>query len=375
MSDQDYYRIGSLYSILKLIDRDLRDRIVSEYLHKPKAYVEIIDTDSSVTTLATCSNFNISLNKDNITDRFSCTVQRAIIWNPRTDAYVGLLTPDKRKRINIYFGQDFTSGIKYGQIFTGIISENPENYAFGQDDNIRLKGFGLGHLLEKYEGTYEQTEFTGTGKELIEYYLDQLGVNYVLAYEDPILFTEEEIIYDTMLSGFNTLVAALGPKIETFFTPTGTLVMRDKPDGIQSDVEFTYSGSNIHKLKRFTESVKVKTVANVVGIDDDSSTSEEASASMINTYGRNVQTVSSGLIATSDQAEKIVKDILEEGGKYQNEYEIEVALNPYIWSNSLININESSVSRITDTLVKAHTVTHSYRAGQQQLTRIKGYDG
>jgi hypothetical protein len=289
MSDQDYYRVGNLDSVFKLIDRDVKERIISEHLNRPKAYVEVIDIDSSTTTLGTCSNFNITLNRDSIVDRFNCTVQKAIVWNPRTEAYAGLLSSDKRKRLNIYFGQDFSSGIKYEQIFTGIISENPENYAFGQSDNIQLRGSGLGYLMEKYDGAYTtELEFSGTSKELIEYYLDQLGITYILNYEDPILFVEEEIIYDTMLSGFNTVMGALGPKIEAFFTPKGVLIIRDKPEGITGDIEFEYDGSNILKLRRFTESDNVKTMASVVGIDDDSSASDEASATMINIYGRNL---------------------------------------------------------------------------------------
>jgi hypothetical protein len=118
----------------------------------------------------------------------------------------------------------------------------------------------------------------------------------------------------------------------------------------------------------------VKTIANVTGIDDDSSTSGEASTDMINQYGRNIESISSGLISTSVQALKLVNDVLDKGKQYINEYEMEVPLNPYLWTNSLININESSVSAFGSVVVKARHVTHHYSGKNAQYTRFRGYD-
>jgi hypothetical protein len=338
--------------------------------------VELIDTDDSATTLASCSNFNITLTKGNLVDRFSCTVRQGIVYNPRTEDYSDLLSIDKRKRINIYFGHDFSGTIRYERIFTGFMLENPEFYRFGQDDNIQIRGTGLGYLLDKSEGdyTYDLT-YTGTSKDLIEYWLDQLGITYVLTYTDNISYDDEEIVYDSMLSGINTILDALGPKVEAYFTPKGVFIMRDKSEAITPDIEFNYDSANILKLRRYTDIDKIITVASVVGDSDTSSATGEASSIMINKYGRNTQTISSGLITTSAVANQLVEDILDEGEKYQNEYEIEVAMNPYIWTNSLINIDEEDISNITDTMVRCHSINHGYRGGSQQMTRIRGYDG
>jgi hypothetical protein len=376
MSDQDYYRVGSINSILKLIDADIKQRIIEEHLHYPKAYVEIVDTDSSVVTLASCSSYNITLNANNFTDYFSCTLKKAISWNPRTTAYNDLISVDKRKRIKIYSGQDFSSSPKYEQIFTGIITEVPEDYKFGQQENIQIRGSNFGHLLERYDGNYidDNHNFTGTSKELISYWLDQLGVTYLLVYEDHIEFDDEEITYEDMLTGINVMLTALGPKVEAFFTPLGAFIMRDVPDGVDGDVEFEYDSSNILKLRRYTDDSDVTTIASVIGIDDDSVADETATVTRIDKFGRNTRTISSGFITTAERAEELAKDLLDMGIKYENRYEIDVALNPYIWKSSLIKIDEPSISNIQDTLVRVDSATHSYRAGARQRTKIRGHD-
>lgn len=375
MSDQDYYRIDGINSVLKLIDPDIKNRIIAEYLHYPKAYAEIVDTDSEVTTLASCSNYSINLNTGNLVDSFSCTLQKAMTWNPRTSTYSNLLEVDKRKRVNLYYGQAFSGTPKYERVFTGVITNVPEDYGFGGDERIQLKGSSLRHLLERYEGGYlEDINFTGTSKELIAYWLDQLDVDYALVYTDYVEFDDEEIAYDTMLTGINTILTALGPRVEAFFSPMGVFIMRDVPDGVEGDVEFEYDASNIIKLRRYTDSDDVTTVASVIGADDDAVADGEATAAMINQYGRNIKTISSGFILTADRAEQLVKDMLDVGNKYQNRYEIQVSLNPYIWKSSVVKIDETSVSMIEEALVRVESASHYYRAGVQQTTRIRGHD-
>lgn len=376
MSDQDYYRIGNINSVLKILDPDVKNRIIEEHLHYPKAYVEIIDTDDSSVTLASCVSYNITLNEGNLSDSFSCRLKQATTWNMRTTAYNDLLALDKRKRIKIYFGQDFSSTPKYEQIFTGVITENPEDYKFGDQNDIQIRGRSLGHLLEQYDGNYidDNHNFTGTSKELIAYWLDQLGVTYLLIYEDYIDFEDEDVVYQDMLTGINTILTALGPKVEAFFTPKGVFIMRDVPDGVNGDVEFKYDSSNIFKLRRYTDYIDVTTVASVTGIDDDAVADDTATATRINKFGRNTKAISSGLIITAERAEQLAEDLLDMGIKYENRYELEVALNPYIWKSSLIKVDESTVSNIQDTLLRVSSLNHSYRAGANQITKIKGYD-
>jgi hypothetical protein len=150
--------------------------------------------------------------------------------------------------------------------------------------------------------------------------------------------------------------------------------MRDIPEGIASDVEFYYTGGNMYKLRRFTTISQVKTIANVTGLDDDSSSEGQASEEMINQYGRNIETISSGLVSTSAHATKLKDDILDKGKQFVNEYEMEVPLNPYLWTNSLVNVNESAISGLGSVLVMARHVSHHYSGNNAQYTRIRGYD-
>jgi hypothetical protein len=375
MTDQDYYRIDGISSVLRIIDPDIKNRILSEYLHYPKAYAEIVDVDSSVTTLASCQSYTAYVNSGNLSDSFNCTLRKGITWNPRTQDYNNLLSVDSRKRIHIYTGQSFSDVPKYEKIFTGVIKDNPESYAFGQEENIQLRGGSLRILLDQTDGAYENgANFTGTSKELIAYWMNEMGIMYVLDYEDYIEFDDEEIGYDNVLTGINTILNALGPRVIAFFSPAGVFIMRDIPDGTTGDVEFEYDSSNLRKVRRYTEGADVVTAASVIGIDDEAIADGQASVTMINKYGKNLQTISSGFVLTSDRAEQLVDDILDMGRKYENQYEATITLNPYIWKSSLIKLNDASVSSIVNTLVRLNFVSHMYRAGSSQVTLIRGYD-
>jgi hypothetical protein len=201
-----------------------------------------------------------------------------------------------------------------------------------------------------------------------------MGIMYVLDYEDYIEFDDEEIGYDNVLTGINTILNALGPRVIAFFSPAGVFIMRDIPDGTTGDVEFEYDSSNLRKVRRYTEGADVVTAASVIGIDDEAIADDQASATMISKYGKNLQTISSGFILTSDRAEQLVDDILDMGRKYENQYEATITLNPYIWKSSLIKLNDASVSSIVNTLVRLNFVSHMYRAGSSQVTLIRGYD-
>jgi len=152
------------------------------------------------------------------------------------------------------------------------------------------------------------------------------------------------------------------------------LIIRDVPDGVEGDVEFEYDSSNIFRLRRYTELTDITTVASVIGIDDDAVADGTATYQMLNQYGRNIKSISSGFILTSDRAEQLVDDMLDAGSKRQNRYELEVALNPYIWKSSLIKINDPTISLLEDKLIRVESTNHSYRAGSQQTTRVRGYD-
>ena len=126
--------MSRLYNVpieLKLINASLKDRIVSGLHHRPKAYAVLVDSDSSETTLASCVAFNCVVDRNDIMGSFSCTLSKANTWNRRTTTYSNLISLDNAKRIKIYYGETISGSDHYVQVFTGVITEKPESYAFG----------------------------------------------------------------------------------------------------------------------------------------------------------------------------------------------------------------------------------------------------
>ena len=171
---------ATLPTEIKLINSTLKTRMMSGKYHQPIAYVEIVDTDSSVTTLTTCTNFSVTKKRDNILGNFSCTIVNAQDWNPREADYLGLLTLDKRKIVNIYYGQIIDGTSHYVKIFSGIPTQKPETYKLGSSDFITLRGVSLGYWLQKLDGSYSNNTFTGASKDLLKYWLDLAGLEYTL---------------------------------------------------------------------------------------------------------------------------------------------------------------------------------------------------
>jgi hypothetical protein len=325
------------------------------------------------------SGFTISLDNKTFLDTFSITVDKASLWNPRGSGYANLLKPDKRKRVHIYFGQTISGSIVYEKIFTGIPEDIPESYRHSASNSLTIGGIGLGYLLNTQDGDYEndrgENVFTGTSQELISYWLEQASISYVLSYDDPISFTAEAINWYTSMTGMVVLIDVLGPKVDYFFSPQGIFVLRDTPDGVEEDVEFRYTESNILSLNRSSESSTVITVADVQGATDEASATGEASEGDIERHGRNKMAISSTLIVTSEEANNLVDDILKVGRNREFYFDFEVPLNPYIWSGSLLGIEDDVLSSTDFTMVRADRVEHTYKAGSTQITKVSGYKG
>lgn len=366
-------RLYNLPIELRLIHSGLKNRVISEVLHKPKAYVEIVDTDSSTTILATCTQFNITQSRDDIMGSFSCTIAKARDWNPRNADYQNLFDIDKRKRIRIYYGQNIEGAITYVRIFTGIITKKPETYSFGGSDYITLSGSNLGYLFQRLAGTYANPTFTGTSKTLIEYWLDQAGINYSLSYTDSIFMTQRSISYVSALTGFQAMKLILGPDKEAFFDVEGNFIYRDIPAFSSDEVEFAYDQSNVFSLNRSAEISKIITVAEITGDTDAHSITKEASVTMIEKYGRNKLSRSNGLINSYVKAENLANAILDIGASYENIFDIKTILNPYLTIGSFITIIDSFLSSTLLTQVRAYEINHSYVAGQNHETTIKCY--
>ncbi len=366
-------RLYNLPIELRLIHTKLKNRIIDEVLHNPRAYIEIIDIDSSTTILATCTRFNISLNRDDIMGSFSCTIAKAGDWNPRSTAYLNLFNIDKRKRIKIYYGQNISGTSTYVKIFTGIITKKPETYSFGGSDYITLSGLNLGYLLQRLAGTYTTPTFTGTSKTLLKYWLDLAGLDYTLSYTDSIFMTQKTISYASALTGFQALKLVLGPDKEAFFDTEGNLIYRDIPAFSADEVEFAYNQSNILSLNRSADTTKITTRAEITGDSDAHSITKNASDATIEKYGVNSLSRNNGLIDTYAKAENLADAILDLGASYENVFNITTILNPYLVVGSFVTILDSSLSDTVLTQVRAIQIEHSYNPSSSHQTKIKCY--
>jgi hypothetical protein len=352
---------------------ELKNRIINEVLHKPTAYIEVIDVDGSIVTLASCTRFNISLDRDDIMGSFSCTIAKAQDWNPRNAAYLNLFNVDKRKRIKIYYGQNISGTITYVKIFTGIITKKPETYSFGGSDYITLSGSNLGYLLSRLAGTYITPTFTGTSKTLLEYWLNLAGLDYTLSYTDSIFMIQRDIAYSSALTGFHSLKLILGPDKEAFFDAEGLFTYRDTPSFSLNEVEFVYNQTNIIALNRSADTTKIVTKAEIVGDSSAHSVIKTASDTMITKYGVNSLSRNNGLIDSYEKAENLADAILDIGSSYENIFDITAVLNPYLTTGSFITVEDTALSATSLTQVRAFEIEHSYEPGSSHQTTIKCY--
>ena len=367
-------RTKDFSAFLSLQDSDYTS-ILTGVNHKPRAYVEIVDTDSSLTTLSTCTGFNITIDRDDLMGSFSCNIVKARDWNPRASDYADLFETDKRKRINIYFAQNVGGTFDYLKVFTGIMTSKPESYAFGGSDLIGLSGSSLAYLLLKREGTFSGANLYGPSKELLQYWLDDASIEYDLSYEDTVFFNDISVNYSNALAGVNAVRQVVGPNTDCFFDAQGRFIFQDLPQVAWSsdDVEFEYTESNIISIEKNIEPSKVTTVVDVTGNSDTATASAEASADDITKYGRNRKSISSGLVTSAAQAAVLAQDVLDEGQRWINPFSFVVKLNPYITIGSFLTVRDSALSNTSETQVRVRKINHSYQAGQGQSTSIEAY--
>ena len=358
----------------KVFLQDILDRLtVGGTLQMPVAKVEIVDTDSTVYELTSCREFSISLKRETPMAEFNMVLEKASVWNIRTVAYLDLLKPDIRKRINIYFGQVISGSITYVQMFTGIPMSIPETYKYGDTDMLSISGRNLAQLLLRTAGTYSSTQYTGTSKDLIEYWCDQAGVTYNLIYTESINMTNQAIAYENALAGLLDMIEVLGPDIEAYFTAQGQLIMRDSPWWTDGANEYDYDEDSILEFQRFENTGKVHTQAIVTGATSGASHTRNASSSIIDIYGTNKITISSGLINTLAQAENLSYDLLKHGGRHMDMGEVKIQLNPYLNIGTLLTVKDASVSTTPIGPFKAASITHTFRANSIHESTMKGF--
>ena len=293
----------------------------------PVAKVEIVDTDSTVYELTSCREFSISLKRETPMAEFNMVLEKASVWNIRTAAYLDLLKPDIRKRIKIYFGQVISGSITYVQMFTGIPMSIPETYKYGDTDMLSISGRNLAQLLLRTAGTYSSTQYTGTSKDLIEYWCDQVGVTYNLIYTESINMINQAIAYENSILGF----------------------------------------------QRFEDAGKVHTQAVVTGATSGASYTRNVSSSIIDIYGTNKITISSGLINTLAQAENLSYDLLKHGGRHMDMGEVKIQLNPYLNIGTLLTVKDADVSTTPIGPLKAASIIHTFRANSVHESIMRGF--
>ncbi len=339
----------------------------------PVAKVEIVDTDSTVYELTSCREFSISLKRESPMAEFRLVLEKASVWNIRTTSYLDLLKPDNRKRIKIYFGQVVAGSITYVQMFTGILMNLPEAYKFGDTDMISISGRNLAQLLLRTPGTYSATQYTGASKDLIEYWCDQAGVTYNLIYNDTIDMSNQAIAYENALAGLLDMLEVLGPDVEAYFTAQGQLIIRDTPWWSDGANEYDYDEDSILGLQRFENAGKVHTQAVVTGATSGASHTRNAPSSIVDIYGTNKITISSGLITTLSQAEDLSYVLLKHGGRHMDMGEIKIQLNPYLNIGTLLTVKDASVSTTPIGPFKAASITHTFRANSVHESTMKGF--
>lgn len=369
MTTRNYY----LPDELKVMNENLLDQIVEGIVNMPVAKVEIIDIDSTTYELTSCTGFSITLNRETPLSEFSATIDQADLWNIRTSDYANLLKPDVRKRIKIYFGQVIDGSLTYVLMFTGIPTAMPESYKRESSILINIGGKNLAHLLHRQAGTYSSTIYSGTSKELIEYWCDQAGVTYSLGYTDMITFNAIAIGYNSALIGILDILEVLGPDVEAYFSAAGQLIIRDVPWWTEDVNEYDYDEDNTLDLNLFEDTSKIFTTAEILGLTGAVSDTREGSDAIKLIYGENKKTINSGLITTLLQAQGLSHDVLKHAYRHMDMASIKVQLNPYIGIGSFMTVKDATLSLVDRGSFRASTVRHIYNANQTHETVIKGY--
>jgi len=339
----------------------------------PVAKVEFIDESSNVYTLTPCYQFRISLRRDTPLSKFSISIAKASLWNARTASYLNLISPDVRKRIKIYIGTRTGDSYSYTLIYTGIPFKVSETYLFGQTEVIRVEGYNLAYLLQRINGTYSSTTYSGDSQGLIEYWCGQAGLSYSLTYTDSITLSNNTIAYSNALAGVLDILKVLGPNIDAYITAAGVLTIEDTSFWSEGVNDLDLDQDDIGTLSRYQELNKIITRAIVVGATTDYSISVDASAAMISVYGLNKRIISSGLITSLSQATLLANAILWHGERYTNMVDLSIQLNTDININTQMTVEDSAQSGTVRGGVRPEEIVHSFKYGQTYETNISGF--
>jgi len=368
----DTYRINNLDTVLNIVDPDLENRILSEIRQVPYAYMEVIDTDGTVIDITTCTEFRASHAIGDVYGSFNATITRSSSWNDLGSLEVLKTRPDLRRRVKFYVGQKFGSTYTSELIYIGIPIFRPESYKHGSSDSFSMRGYGLGYLMSKLDGEYSEDYFTGTSKDLINYWMDVAGLEAFLEYTDGIDYSNELISFSNINSGISNIKTSLGPSVEYWNNFDGILYMKDTPTDDDEDSDFTLDSKNLFSFTLNEDGTKVITQARAVGYDEIEYT-EYGSASDISKYGLNTQTVISNYMTTTADLQAMTANILRYSKKYLYTFKATTLLNPYMRVGRVITINESSLAKMSSSKVYIESVKHTYKHGGANTTDISGF--
>jgi hypothetical protein len=371
----DFGRIDYLPFILGLVNVELSQKVTVGGLQKPAAYVEIIDTDSTVISISTCTEFKVTSGIGDIYGKFSCTLDKGSSWNLLGATEKLKLEPDLRRRVKIYYGQRLSTGFNYELVFEGIPMLKPESYRTGAEDKITIEGFNLCYILSKLDGVYETSNYTGNSLDLIEYWTNEASLTSYISYDDFIEYDEQSIDYDTMSSGIGVIANILGPSIEYWGSHDGTFFMKkisfDKND-TSNIAEIEYTGATIEKLSFTDKGDRIITSAAVYGYED-MLVEGSASQELIDRYGDELQTINSELIPSEAIANSLIEDILFYGLKERYGIKFEAILNPYLRAGQIISVTDDSLTYLNEQKVLVYKLSHSYKAGRYHKSSVTGY--
>ena len=370
----DFYRYYDIDMGVQIVISDLLSRITEESLQKPSAYIEIIDTDDTVISISTCTDFRVSTSIGDGYGEFNCTLKSGSSWNLLGAAEKLKMEPDLRRRVNIYYGQLIEGSYIYEQIFTGIPFFRPESYQHGSLDQIVLRGYSPCWILNRTDGAYSSPNFTGTSKELIEYWLVKAGLSYYVDYTDIISMDDEPVSYTTMVAGIGSLVYAHGPRVQYWANFDGSFNVLSLPT-LESEIygsDIEYTEDNMKTINPDFDGGSVITNTVVTG-SGEISTELQASNDMILQYGINSDYVSSALIDSQSDADSIAADVLLFGKRYINNRTITMTLNPYLKVGQVLDVSDNVLSGISGDKILVESVAHVFRAGSIHESEIAGY--
>jgi len=360
---------------------------------KPKAYVMWRDYDPDVGVyqwqyLSTAYAFNISNSKSNVIGSFSVTIDKAELYNSRVwvsghlDDY-GILGPHRYKRLQIYYSSN--NGISYELLFEGFANRKPETYSFGGNNYITLSGTSIATEMNTvYFESYEDatgSKYSGNADGILNYYLakifggrDIISGSYYVNTNSLYDWTEQDFAYKTALAAVNDIVKIVGTQLWHYMDYSGGVTnyfVGNRPSDFLTSL--SYNDSQIISFET-DDVLGITTRCEVIGVDENASTYQEAVGDYTNKHGINNLTISSGLIKNLTEAARLASNIISDAQEMEKNFKITTILNSDIGIRKFVTIN-STEATLAATGCPIYEYQHSYQYGSMPTTTFSAYIG